>query len=201
MTPHDTLRIEAAIREAERNTAGEIVVVIARRAASYRSVPLLYGLVAALIAPWPLILWAGLTPWRAALGQVALTALVIALTSLPAWRPHLLPHRVRRARAREAAEREFRARGMAETRGRTGVLLFVSLAERHAEVIGDVAIAGRVDNAEWRAIVDDLVEGFGTGREVDGLVTAVGRAGAVLARHVPPGEGDTDELPNRVALI
>lgn len=201
MTRDDMSRIEAAIREAERGTAGEIVLVLARRAASYRSVPLLYALVAALATPWPLLAWANLAPARAAMVQLAVAALVLAVTATSAWRHKLVPHRVRRARAREAAEREFVARGMAETRGRTGVLIYVAEAERHAEVIGDVAIAGRVADAEWRAVVDDLVAGFGQGRAADGLVAGIGRVGAILARHVPPGAGDTDELPNRVVQV
>lgn len=201
MTRDDMSRIEAAIREAERGTAGEIVLVLARRAASYRSVPLLYALAAALATPWPLLAWTSLAPTRAAMVQLAVAALVLAVTATPAWRHRLVPHRIRRARAREAAEREFVARGMAETRGRTGVLIYVAEAERHAEVIGDVAIAGKVADSEWREVVDDLVAGFGQGRAADGLVAAIGRVGAILARHVPPGEGDTDELPNRVVQV
>lgn len=201
MNAGDMSRVEAAIREAERGTAGEIVLVLARRAASYRSVPLLYALVAALATPWPLLIWTHLTPTRAAMVQFAVAALVLAVTATPAWRHRFVPNRVRRARAREAAEREFVARGMAETRGRTGVLIYVAQAERHAEVICDVAITGKVADAEWREVVDDLVAGFREGRGADGLVAAVGRVGAILARHVPPGAGDTDELPNRVVQI
>jgi putative membrane protein len=201
LTAEDRLRVEAAIREAERGTAGEIVLVIARQAASYRSVPLLYALAAALLTPLPLLLWGGLPPVRTFLVQLAAAALALAVASRPALRHRLLPRAVRHARAREAAEREFAARGLAETRGRTGVLVFVALAERHAEVIGDVAIADKIEDAEWRAIVDDLVDGFGRGAPAEGLVLAIGRIGALLARHVPPGTGDTDELPNRVVML
>lgn len=201
LTHIDIGRIEAAIRDAERGTAGEIVLVLARRAASYRSVPLLYALVAALATPWPLMIWTHLTPTRAAMVQLAVAALVLAVTASPAWRHRLVPHPVRHARAREAAWREFVARGMAQTRGRTGVLIYVAQAERHAEVIGDVAIAGKVTDAEWRDVVEDLVSGLGQGRAADGLVAAIGRVGAILARHVPPGAGDADELPNRVVQI
>jgi putative membrane protein len=81
------------------------------------------------------------------------------------------------------------------------VLVFVALAERHAEVIGDVAIADKIAEEEWRAIVADLVDGFGRGAPADGLVLAIGRIGALLARHVPPGTGDRDELPNRVVML
>jgi putative membrane protein len=81
LTQEDRLRVEAAIREAERGTAGEIVLVIARQAASYRSVPLLYALAAALLTPPPLLLWGGLPPVRLFLVQLAAAALALAAAS------------------------------------------------------------------------------------------------------------------------
>ena len=44
-------RLAHAIRDAEARTAGEIVVVVAAQASGYRSVPLLWALLAALVGP------------------------------------------------------------------------------------------------------------------------------------------------------
>lgn len=126
---------------------------------------------------------------------------VTALASLPRLRLALVPGVWKRARAREAAEREFVARGLADTRGRTGILLYVAEAEHFAEVIGDVAISSRVNEAAWREVIEALVAAFRAGRRTDGLVAAIGRIGAILAEHVPPGSDDMDELPNRVVLL
>jgi putative membrane protein len=195
------LRLEEAIRQAETGTAGEIVVVLARRAASYRSVPLLYGLLAALLVPWPLMWLTDLGTARLLLVQL-LAALVILLATAPAAiRPRLVPALMRRRRAREAAQRAFESLGVMRTRGRTGVLLYLSLAERHAEVIGDSAIAARIDEAEWRAIIDDLVVGIGREGRAAGLLAAIARIGTLLARHVPATSDDRDELPNRVLVV
>lgn len=192
-------RVEAAVRQAEAGTAGEIVVVLSRQAASYRSVPLLYGLLGALLAPWPLIGLTGLSAMRIFAVQLAVALLCMVVGWL---RPlALLPHSVKRARAREAAAREFVARGMADTRGRTGVLLFVAAAERYAEVIGDLAIKGRVADTEWRGVIDALVPAIAAGRAADGLTAAVERIGAILARTVPPESPARDELPNRVVVL
>ncbi|NNM73113.1 TPM domain-containing protein [Enterovirga aerilata] len=197
----ERLRVETAIREAERGTAGEIVVVIARQSSGYRAIPFLYALIAALLAPWPLILWTELGPVRIFAAQLGVAILVLALG---VWRPlrlRLVPGAIKRARAREAAQHEFVSRGMADTRGRTGVLLYVSAAEHHAEVIGDVAISGRVPEEEWRAVIESLVAAFARGARVEGLTQAVRAIGAILSRHAPPEVGDRDELSNRVVLL
>lgn len=201
LTEAEHLRVEEAIRQAETGTAGEIVVVLAHRAASYRSVPLLYGLLAALLVPWPLMWLTDLGTARLLLVQL-LAALVIVLATAPAAiRPRLVPPVLRRRRAREAAQRAFESLGVMRTRGRTGVLLYLSVAERHAEVIGDSAIAPLIDEAEWRAIIDDLVAGLGREGRAAGLLAAIARIGSLLARHVPAGPSDRNELPNRILVI
>ncbi|HEX8167584.1 MAG TPA: TPM domain-containing protein [Beijerinckiaceae bacterium] len=197
----DRERIAAAIREAEARTAGEIVVVVARQAGSYRSVPLLYALVGALAAPWPLIRLTDLSAAGIFIVQLAVALAVAAAFSWPGRRPALVPRSIRRARAHEAAAREFLARGLTRTRERTGVLIFVALAERYAEVIADAGIAGRVDPAVWRDTVAELIEALRAGRAGDGLMSAVRRVGAILAEHAPPPADDADELPNKVIVI
>ena len=127
--------------------------------------------------------------------------MLLAVLSWPALRLALVPTFVKRARGREAAAREFVARGLTRTRGRTGVLIYVAQAERYAEVIADKGIADRVDQAVWRATIEELVTALRDGRHADGLVAAVGRVGAILAEHAPILADDADELPNKVILI
>jgi putative membrane protein len=193
-------RVEAVIREAEARTAGEIVVVVARQAASYRSVPLGTALLVALATPWPLIGMTALSATRIFVVQLVL-ALAAALATSPAtWRVRLVPQAIRRRRGREAAQREFDSRGLAGTQGRTGVLLFLAAAERHVEVIADLGISAVVEEAEWRAVIEGLVAALQRGETASGLVGAVERIGSILARHVPPGSRG-DELPNRLILL
>lgn len=191
--------IEQAVRRAEEGTAGEIVVVLARQAGSYKSEPLVYGLFAALAVPWPLILLTTLSAPRIFTVQITIVALVMGLASFLG--PRAVPARLKRMRARTAAAREFASRGMTDTRGRTGVLLYVAAAERYAEVLGDLSIAGRVDEEEWKAVIETLVAAMQEGRKAEAIASAVERIGAILARHVPPEADDRDELPNRVVLV
>jgi putative membrane protein len=200
LTGEEQERVAAAVRDAESRTAGEIVVVVAARASTYRSVPLLYALLGSLATPWPLI-W--LTELSAARIFTIQLAVALALLLVSTWlerRSTWVPAFIRRARCREAAGQAFRTRGVARTRERTGVLIYVALAEHYADVLADVGIAERVDEQVWREILAELIGAIGSGRIADGLAAAVRRVGAVLAEHAPPRPGDTDELSNKVIL-
>jgi putative membrane protein len=201
LSSEEHARIAAAVRDAESRTAGEILVVVAARAGTYRSVPLLYALLGSLVVPWPLIWLTDLSATRIFTFQLVVA---LALTLGSTWlerRFTLVPPFIRRARSREAAARAFHTRGATRTRERTGVLIYVALAEHYAEVIADTGIADRVDEDVWRETITELVEAIRSGRIADGLVAAVRRVGAILAEHAPPRPGDADELPNKVIVV
>jgi putative membrane protein len=193
-------RLAHAIRDAEARTAGEIVVVVAGEASGYRTVPILWALLAALATPWPLIWITTLGPSRIFMIQLAVALIVSVLLSVPRRRYALVPGFIKRARAHEAAMREFMARGLTRTRERTGVLIYVAAAEHYAEILADTGIADRVDPEIWREAIADLIEAIKAGRAGEGLLATVNRAAGILAEHAPPRDDDTDELPNRVIV-
>ena len=75
----------------------------------------------------------------------------------------LTPGRPRRRRVHRRAVELFRAGCELKTRGRTGVLLYLSLAERRAEIVADQAIAEKVEPEVWgeamAALVDEVKAG------------------------------------------
>jgi putative membrane protein len=87
------------------------------------------------------------------------------------------------------------------TAGRTGVLLFVSVAERHAEIIADKGIDARVPAGTWKKVIDDLTAAIGEGHSADGFVAAITAIGAHLARHFPPTARDPNELPDHLIIL
>lgn len=201
ISPQDRDRLASAIRDAEAGTAGEIVVVVAGQASGYRSVPVLWALLAALAVPWPLIWITTLGPSRIFMVQLVTALVLSAVLSWPKRRYALVPGFIKRARAHEAATREFVARGLTRTRERTGILIYVAAAEHYAEILADTGIADRVDPEVWREAIAQLIEAIRAGRTGDGLIAAVRMAGAILAEHAPPRTDDTDELPNKVILV
>ncbi len=127
--------------------------MISRRAGAYRSVVLLTALIAALILPWPLIVLTGWSATTILLAQAALVAAILAASQNARLRLALVPRRLRSARAREAGQRAFWSRGLSRTRSRTGVLLYLSLAERHAEIVTDLGVLQRIPAESWDGIL------------------------------------------------
>lgn len=201
MDEADRDAIAEAVRRAELRTAGEIVVVIDRAASSYRNVAVVLALALALFVPWPLLSLTAISAQRIFTIQLFSAALLLGALLWYGRGGRFVPGFVKRRRAHEAALREFTARGLTRTKERTGVLLYVALQERYAEIIADTGIDGLVDQETWRGIIEPLIAAAREDRLTEGLIAAVDGVGAVLAQHVPPVPGDVDELQNKVILL
>jgi putative membrane protein len=201
ISTEDQARLAQAISDVEDETSGEVVLVIAEQAGHYRAIPLLWGLLAALVAPWPLIWLTSISTSRIFLIQLAVALVLSLALSWPKLRYALVPRSIKHAQAHEAASREFLRRGLTHTREKTGVLIYLALAEHHAEILADTGIADRVDAGIWADIVADLTAAIRDGRMTEGLIGAIRRTGAILAEHAPPRLDDVDELPNKVIIL
>jgi putative membrane protein len=196
----DRERVAAAIHEAEAHTSGQLVCVLAHASSDYAYVPILWASVLALFAPWPLI---ALTPWsveRIFLLQIVVFIIAASIFSLAPLRVALVPRAARRAQAHRTALEQFVVRRIAHTKNRTGILIFVSLAERYARIIADEGIAQKVPNSEWQAAIDAMVSHMRSGQIAAGFTAAIERCGTVLAAHAPPN-GSTNELPDRLYVM
>jgi putative membrane protein len=197
----DRERISAAIRAAEAKTSGEIVCVLARASSDATGLPILLAALLALALPWLLVAFTALTVHRILLLQVVVFFALAVVFCLPRVRVGLLPRAARRAVAHRVALEQFAIRGIARKKDRSGILIFVSLAERYARIVADEGIVARVPQREWQGAVDALVAHCGSGRIAEGFISAIDTCGAVLATHFPRTDGSRDELPDRIYLI
>jgi putative membrane protein len=90
---------------------------------------------------------------------------------------------------------------MHTTEGRTGVLIYVSFAERFAEVIADAGIYKKVPPSTWEDVVGELTNHLAAGSVTQGFIRAIERCGKVLAKHFPPGMANQNELPNHLIVL
>ncbi|ATQ68601.1 MULTISPECIES: TPM domain-containing protein [Methylosinus] len=195
----DQARISAAIHAAEQKTAAEIVCVLARRSSDYLYVAPLWAALMALIAPWPLVIFTRLDIRTILVIQTLIFVVITLILSYPRFRLAATPRAVKRARAHRASIEQFFTRGVAGTRERTGVLIFVSLGERYARVVADEGIAVKISDEQWRCALDLLLAEVRRGRIADGFVAGIEECARLLAQHVPPG--GAEELPDRIYVI
>ncbi|KAI95235.1 hypothetical protein T281_06510 [Rhodomicrobium udaipurense JA643] len=193
--------IEHAIAEEEARTSGEIVVVIARASSDYYYVPYMWAALVALVVPWPLIHWTWMPVQMIYIIQLGVFAALALLLHYPPLRYALVPGSVRRKRVHQRAAQQFVAQDIHTTAGHTGVLLFVSQAERRAEILVDAGIHEKVPDAEWKKIVDRLTDRIGRGEPAAGLEEAVHKIGEHLATHFPPDATKENLLPNHLVML
>jgi len=201
ISTQDRERISNAIRTAEARTSGEIVCVLARASSDTTALPILLAAMAALALPWLLVAFTQMTVYRILSLQIVLFLALLVILCLPRVRIALVPRKARRAVAHRVAMEQFVTRGITQKKDRTGILIFVSIAERYARIIADEGIAARVPQSEWQGAIDALVAHMRNGRIADGFITAIDVCGNLLARHFPRTEISRDELPDRIYLI
>ena len=197
----DKQRISQAISEAERKASGEIVVVVAARSDAYLYVPPLVAALVSLLMPWVLIYLTRFNLVSIYLAQLTVFLVLTALLLPLPVRMALVPARFKRFHAHQRALEQFLVQNLHTTAGRTGVLIFVSVAERYVEILADAAIDARVAPGTWKKIVDNLTAAIGKGKPADGFVAAVAGVGEHLARHFPPDSANANELPDHLIIL
>lgn len=212
-------RIDAAVAEAERGTAAEIVVVVTDTSGAYDRPEDLFGFalaLAVLAALWvafqgvdPAAAWStsgspalvlGLPQVLAVLLGAFLVGVVVASRSW-AIRHLFTPAREMQDCLERGAERAFFLQGIGRTQGATGVLIYVSLFERMVHVVGDEAVRTKLGAGDFEGVRDAILDGFRSGKPAVGLLEGIRLAGERLAAHFPAAADDQDELPNHLVLF
>lgn len=221
LTDADRDLVSLAVAQAEANTSGEIVTIVARRSDSYHDVGLSWAAAAVFVAlafaaAFPaevrsllsMLLrdWEHeLADWKlltGLLGLMILKFLVVRyLLAIMPLRMLVTPKATKARRVRRRAILLFRTAAEARTRGRTGVLIYLSLDEHRAEIVADRAINEKVAPELWGDAMIALVGHVREGRSGEGLAEAVRQVGIILAAHFPRDADDVNELPDRLILL
>jgi putative membrane protein len=200
----DEEAIRAAVEDAERRSAGEVVPWIVEACDPYPEAAWKGAALGALLG-MALGLGAHLLAgaWGAALLWLVLPAFAggatgLALGGLPAVKRLLVDEAVFSHRVRTTAEAAFLRGEVFATSERTGILVFLALLEHRVVVLGDAGINERVRPEEWQAIADEIVAGVRRSRPAAALASGIEACGRLLAeRGVAQLEEDLNELPDR----
>ncbi|HEV2567841.1 hypothetical protein [Sphingomonas sp.] len=222
LTVQDHELVAAAIGEAETRTDGEISVVVAPESDSYADAVLHWALLVALLplalfATFPdLLHWATAfvhEPWGDEAPPLRLIVLFLlfktisaflvawAIFRLPRVRIAITPHETRTRRCRRRAIMVFQVGTERRTATRSGVLLYLSMAERHAEIVADELIQSKIGGEEWGEAMAALLAGIRAGQPGQGIADAVRLIGDVLATHFPYTGTDPNEMPDRLIQL
>ena len=167
--------IERAVGEAERGTAAELIVVAAARSGSYWDVALALGAAFALAS------------WLAHRTPGLMRAFV------PAAR--------RRKHVERAAAEHFLAEAVHGTRGRTGLLVYLSLLEEQVALIPDLGLEGRIPSAVWADLRWSTTGDPSRPRTLEDLVRGIEQIGAILRLRIPADATDANESPDAPRIV
>ncbi|HSQ24583.1 MAG TPA: hypothetical protein VLN44_09235 [Pyrinomonadaceae bacterium] len=188
--------IAEAIREIEKQTSAEMVVVVRGRSGIYRHADYLFGAIVALIG----LVFVLFSPIEFHTYWIPFD--VIALFIAGAWvssrgdwiRRTFTTKKFRANAARVSASAMFYEAGIANTSAENGMLIYLSLLERRLEVIADRGILKAVPPLKWNQCVFELKQ---VGRQAtpQKFIEGLRRTGKLLAEHLPA----IGENPNELA--
>jgi len=200
----DRARVEAAVRAAEQRTNAQFAVVVAHASDAYPLYPVLgAALIALVVGDIAALAWPDLGTWWIVAIQAVLFVVADLVLHAKALRFRLVPTKVKRTHAARFARLQFAGLVHDRTKGDVGVMLFVSEAERHVEILVDRGISARIPESTWQTIVADFVAAVGAGHVADALIGAVTSCTAILEQHFPPtpGAGAAPELSGTITEI
>jgi putative membrane protein len=99
-----------------------------------------------------------------------------------------------------AAQRAFARLGVARTRGRNGVLVFVVPSRRQVIVLADEGATARIDPSVWRDAAAQIAAAFARGDGTAGLVEGIAFLARALSGPFPHARADVNELPDQPFL-
>ncbi len=176
--------------------------------ARYRDASYLAGLILALVTlavllsldyGWGWWQWTGHHPGWTMIGAMAAYALGSFVGRFPRIIRLLTSDERMAMKVRLRAERAFYEQGLHKTKEGTGILIFLSLLERRAQILADQAIDALVPPGTWDTLVHDLVQGIQADRQTEAFCDVIARCGDLLAIHFPARDGDNpNELPDEL---
>lgn len=195
--------VTRAVSGAERGTGAELIVVVAARSGTYRDIALLAGaavaglnLLVALFAP--------------AVFPPAVVAVEVPLEfALAAWLAHrtpallraLTPSGRRRRQVERAAAAHFVAEAVHGTRGRTGLLVYLSLLEEEVALVPDLGLAGKIPSAVWSEVTWAASGDRLRPRSGSDFAGGIEQIGAILRTRVPAEDTDGNESPDAPRFV
>jgi putative membrane protein len=225
-SPAEKERISETIRNVEKTTSGEIVLMVADESDPYREAMSIGAVVISAAASLIVVMTYSIvlhlaTDWSDGSIKVTLFHFLHAIFSLNLWFfialaailhlparylfslfPKLKRFFTTKERMSEAVRDRavslFYEKGLHRTKHETGVLILISIFERKVWILGDRGINEKISKHFWYDQSSALSRGIAESRAGEAACKVIERCGQELARNFPIGKDDINELPNKV---
>ncbi|MBZ0203593.1 MAG: TPM domain-containing protein [Ignavibacteria bacterium] len=102
----------------------------------------------------------------------------------------------------ELAMKDFDTLGVARTKERTGILVFLIFEQRYFDIIADEGIYKKIPDDVWNEIESKLKEEFREKNYAAGIVALINRMGEILSHEFPvrADSANDDELNDEIVI-
>lgn len=216
-TSADHERVTAAVRRAELGTAAEICPVVARASGRYDRAEDIVGLWTSMITLGVLwSLWPPTSPDPHGWGEVSpavqlgayIAALVLAFVvgvltaGRVAWLRRLFtPRREMADEVRRRAQAVFFDQRIHHAESASGVLIYVSLFERHAAILADQQVLAAVGQEAIDRWCRDFTTALQRQPPIDALCGMIEQIGTRLSEALPRRAGDVNEVSDALVVL
>lgn len=202
LTEAQQASLNEAIVQFEHNTSAELVIMIAEASNDYTDVAVVWSLIFASLCTWGLwwghVLHSFPALWISQTVMLAFSFLVIQEFKLSVM---LAPRTVQQKRASFAATAYYSLHHITHTKGRSGVLLYLSLKERYAQILADHSVNQHVPEQTWDILLQPLLKAIPTAGLVPALKDTIHQAALTLAPYLPATTQDENELSDAIVLM
>lgn len=195
-------KISTLVKKAERETSGEIAVMVVDESDSYREAEFMGALLlSAFIALVAAVLLHQVTIWSYIPAVILFWfPALFFMRRFPRFKLALAGKKRVLEAVQERAVRAFFEKKLYRTREETGVLIFISMLEHKVWILGDRRINERIGSQTWQTLAAELAGKIREDHAFDGLCAVIEKLGVALEEHFPRSADDTNELPDEVIV-
>ena len=191
--------VENKIESIEKETSGELVPVIAKKSSDYRTVEIINSFIFAYLFIFiDFGVHGNLNPLNILFDTIVAVLLIVLLFRFGFFKRILIPKKLMAHKVHTAAMMSFYRNGVYNTKNKTGILIYVSLAERMVVVVGDEGIHHKVGDEAWKDVIKIIINGIKTKKLEQGIIDGIESCRGLLKTHFPITADDKNELDNKV---
>jgi putative membrane protein len=201
-------KIKKAVQDAEKKSGGEIVVFIAPQSDAYSYIYWAAGFLSTILGIFIFALISNFFQFTDFIQLIILCALflfplavICLLYLIKPLRLLLIDNDKIDYYIHLKAGEAFLKEEVFNTKDRTGVLIYISLFERKAVVLGDSGINKKVNSDKWKAVIKAITKDIKNKSLTHGIVAGISACGNILKENnVKRRSKDKNELKDSIRI-
>lgn len=199
LTDSEKSEITQAIKETEKHTYCEIVVMEVSHCDDYNTSRFIWSIIcASLTAYASYLLYRGNIAYFVLAQMLGFLVGLEIISRIPFLRRLFVSGHKMRREAHTRAMAEFHHQHINRAHGRKGILIMLAVFERTVVILSNRTIHHKIPQGYWEAMKDKIIDGIKQRKSGKAVCETIRSCAEELKKHFPARIGDTDELSDEV---